>query len=126
MRWFVGGAVTLALGALVFAFANDSGIPRVEHDGLWIGTVERGDLMLEVRGPGLLLPSQARWIAAENAHVTLAFIGTKMMLADAYHVPIGWSLGIIVAILGGAVAASLLFPPPAPQDEEDESGGITP
>ena len=65
-RWLVGGAVTLALGVLVFALANDPGIPRVERDSLWLGTVERGDLLLEVRGPGLLLPSQARWIAAET------------------------------------------------------------
>lgn len=55
--------------------------------------------------------------------LVLAFIGTKMMLAEAYHIPIGWSLGIIVAILGGAVAASLLFPPPAPEEEGGSRDG---
>ena len=36
----------------------------------------------------------------------LAFVGTKMLLMDVWKIPIGWSLGVIGAILATAVAAS--------------------
>ncbi len=40
----------------------------------------------------------------------LIFVGVKMLLVDAYKVPIGASLGIIALILGTSVVASLLRP----------------
>ena len=43
--------------------------------------------------------------------VILAFIGVKMLLSPVYAIPVGWSLGVIVAILAVTVALSLLFPP---------------
>ena len=43
--------------------------------------------------------------------LVLAFVGTKMLIAGFYHVPIGLSLGVIVLLLGGSVVASFLFPP---------------
>jgi tellurite resistance protein TerC len=42
--------------------------------------------------------------------LVLAWVGTKMLIADIYHVPIVLSLGFIVVVLSVAVAASLLFP----------------
>jgi tellurite resistance protein TerC len=42
--------------------------------------------------------------------VILAFVGIKMLLADVYEIPIGLSLGAIMALLLATVAASLLFP----------------
>jgi tellurite resistance protein TerC len=42
--------------------------------------------------------------------LVLVFVGTKMLLTDVYHIPIGLSLGVIGFILGISVAASLLFP----------------
>jgi tellurite resistance protein TerC len=42
--------------------------------------------------------------------VILAFVGFKMLLADIYEIPIGLSLGAILALLISTVAASLLFP----------------
>ncbi len=44
----------------------------------------------------------------------LAFVGVKMLLQGPildYKLPVEWSLGIILAILGISVAASYLFPP---------------
>ena len=49
--------------------------------------------------------------------VVLVFVGVKMLLADAYHVPIGISLGVIAATLGASVAASLLLPKAAAAPE---------
>jgi tellurite resistance protein TerC len=38
----------------------------------------------------------------------LMFVGTKMLLTDIYKIPIGLSLGVVVAILASSVIASLL------------------
>jgi len=45
--------------------------------------------------------------------LVLAFVGTKMLIAGIYKVPILLSLGVIAALLAGSVAASLLWPPKA-------------
>ena len=39
-------------------------MPVVEVDTVWIGTVERGEFVREVRGPGQLVPMRHRWITA--------------------------------------------------------------
>ena len=46
----------------------------------------------------------------------LGFVGLKM-LAEYYHihVPTSWSLGVIVATLGGGILLSLYWPPPSPK-----------
>ena len=46
--------------------------------------------------------------------LVLVFVGLKMVWLDGAaggKLPIEWSLGVIVALLAGAVAASLLVPP---------------
>jgi tellurite resistance protein TerC len=40
----------------------------------------------------------------------LGFVGVKMLVVDFYHVPEGWSLGIIAAILSLSMLASKLWP----------------
>ena len=42
--------------------------------------------------------------------LVLLFVGTKMVIAGVYKIPIGASLGAIVLILGGSIAASMLRP----------------
>jgi tellurite resistance protein TerC len=42
--------------------------------------------------------------------LVLVFVGTKMLIADLFKVPIVLSLAVIAALVGGAVAASLLRP----------------
>ena len=46
--------------------------------------------------------------------LVLAFVGTKMLLADVYAIPIGWSLAAIATILGTAIVASWLRTRTAP------------
>jgi tellurite resistance protein TerC len=59
--------------------------------------------------------------------VVLVFVGTKMLLSEIYHIPIGLSLLVIATILAIAVGGSLLFPkktdsePPPPTDEPADS-----
>ncbi len=46
--------------------------------------------------------------------VVLVFIGGKMLISKIYHVPTGWSLAVIGAVLGLAIGASLLLPEKKP------------
>jgi len=43
--------------------------------------------------------------------VVLVFVGAKMLAADLYKVPTGWSLGFIALVLAAATAASWFWPP---------------
>ncbi|HEX8452871.1 MAG TPA: hypothetical protein VF647_12290, partial [Longimicrobium sp.] len=36
----------------------------------------------------------------------LVFVGAKMMLIDVFKIPIGVSLGVIAALIGGSIAVS--------------------
>jgi tellurite resistance protein TerC len=40
----------------------------------------------------------------------LMFVGAKMLIVEWYKVPVGLSLGVIVALLGGSIVVSLLKP----------------
>jgi len=46
--------------------------------------------------------------------LVLAFVGTKMVVVDFFHVPIALSLGVIATLIGGAVVLSFLRPRKAP------------
>lgn len=60
----VGAIALVAIGLLL---ANlDPAAPSVDRAALWLGTVERGEMLREVRGPGVLAPKEIRWIAAET------------------------------------------------------------
>ncbi len=41
--------------------------PLVERSSVWLGTVERGSMNIEVRGPGTLVPEQSRWVTASTS-----------------------------------------------------------
>jgi tellurite resistance protein TerC len=42
--------------------------------------------------------------------LVLAFVGGKMLLADAYKIPIGASLGVVAGLIALGIVGSLLFP----------------
>lgn len=52
----------------------------------------------------------------------LAFVGIKMLISGVYHIPIGWSLGAIVVLLGASIVASILNPQPSDLVVEIEGG----
>ncbi|HEU4615453.1 MAG TPA: HlyD family efflux transporter periplasmic adaptor subunit [Kofleriaceae bacterium] len=63
----VGGAV-LALAVITLGVRWLSNrAPTVSRSELWIGTVKRGPLTLEVRGTGTLVPVEFRWASAPIA-----------------------------------------------------------
>ena len=39
-------------------------LPTVDRASIWLGTVEEGSMIVEVRGPGKLIPEVETWIAA--------------------------------------------------------------
>jgi len=41
--------------------------PSLERGTVWMGNVERGSMVRQVRGSGTLVPEEIRWIPAENA-----------------------------------------------------------
>jgi tellurite resistance protein TerC len=61
----------------------------------------------------------------------LVFVGLKMLLSGFLHVPVGWALGVVAAILAGSVALSIARPQPADREslaaelagEEKPEGG---
>lgn len=66
LAWGAAGIVAV-LALTGFVSQLDPAAPRVPAGSLWIDTVVRGELLREVRGPGVLVPREIRWIAAETA-----------------------------------------------------------
>jgi tellurite resistance protein TerC len=50
----------------------------------------------------------------------LAFVGSKMLIADVYKIPVGWALGIVVTLLASSIVASLLATGRLPDDKAFE------
>ncbi len=46
----------------------------------------------------------------------LVFVGVKMLIADFYHIPTPWALGVVAVTLTASIVASILFPK---ENEED-------
>jgi tellurite resistance protein TerC len=42
--------------------------------------------------------------------LVLVFVGLKMLVVEAYKIPVAWSLAIIGLLVGGSIAASLIWP----------------
>lgn len=64
-RWLYGAGAVALLALLWLGLRGLEPAARsVDADTLWIGTVERGELVREVRGPGILVPEESRWLAA--------------------------------------------------------------
>ncbi len=61
----------LAIVAVVLASLGLHGLkpaaPRVDRSAVWIDSVVRGPLVIEVRGPGTLVPERIRYISAVTA-----------------------------------------------------------
>lgn len=65
---FIGCGVALLLSVTVAGLAAlGPAVPSVDRSGVLLGTVKRGELLREVRGPGTLVPKEIRWIAAETS-----------------------------------------------------------
>ncbi len=67
-RYIYGGIGLIALIAAIVAIANlKPAAPSVDRSSVVIDSVRRGDMVIDVRGPGSLVPEQIRWISAVTA-----------------------------------------------------------
>ena len=64
---FGSGSVIVLVAIALLLASLDPAAPSVDRAALWLGTVERGEMLREVRGPGVLAPREIRWIAAETS-----------------------------------------------------------
>jgi multidrug resistance efflux pump len=65
--WPVLAALGAGLGVYLFVISTGSADFRVDRDTLLFATVERGDLLVKVRGAGFLVPQEIRWVASSVA-----------------------------------------------------------
>ena len=63
-----GGAAIVAIGLATLGLHGlKPAAPRVDRSAVWIDSVARGPLVIEVRGPGTLVPERIRYISAVTA-----------------------------------------------------------
>ena len=63
----IAATLLAAIAVTVLLAMLEPAVPLVRADTLWIGTVERGEFVRQVRGPGTLAPMQRRWITADTS-----------------------------------------------------------
>jgi HlyD family secretion protein len=56
--------VTVTASLLIALLRLEPAAPAVDRATVWLDTVQRGEMVRRVRGPGVLAPSEIRWIAA--------------------------------------------------------------
>ena len=67
-RYIYGGLGLLAIIAVVVGVARlKPAAPSVDRSSVVIDSVRRGDMVIDVRGPGSLVPEQIRWVSAITA-----------------------------------------------------------
>ncbi|MGH2708402.1 MAG: efflux RND transporter periplasmic adaptor subunit [Actinomycetota bacterium] len=67
-RLIYGGIILLVVVTTTLGLSRlKPAAPRVDRAAVWIDSVQRGPLVIEVRGPGTLVPERVRWISAVTA-----------------------------------------------------------
>ncbi|MBY6204472.1 efflux RND transporter periplasmic adaptor subunit [Halomonas denitrificans] len=61
---WISVAVVAVLVAVVALARLEPAAPAVDRATVWTDTVKRGEMLRQVRGPGVLAPREIRWIAA--------------------------------------------------------------
>jgi HlyD family secretion protein len=66
-RIILGAIAAVALVGITVALARlKPAAPTVDRSLVWIGTVKRGPMVRQVRGPGTLVPEDITWLAART------------------------------------------------------------
>ncbi len=63
---YSAAGVSVLIGLAMLAATLEPAPPSVERASLYVDTVERGDMLIQVRGSGGLVPREVRWIAAAS------------------------------------------------------------
>jgi len=67
LRLSVATAVVIVALLVVLLLRLGPALPRADRSSLWIDTVQRGDMLREVRATGTLVSRTSRWLAAATA-----------------------------------------------------------
>ena len=62
----IGGVILALVAATVGLSRLKPAVPSIDRSTVWIDTVKRGPMIRQVRGLGLLVPEEIRWIAART------------------------------------------------------------
>ena len=63
----IAGGVLLVLVLVTVGLARlEPAAPSVPRASVWIDTVQEGEMLRQVRGPGTLVPRNIRWIGAQT------------------------------------------------------------
>ncbi|NQZ13126.1 MAG: RND transporter, partial [Algicola sp.] len=63
-HWYIPASIAAFASVVIAATQMEFSAYTTQRNNLMIGTVERGELTVNVRGNGLLVPNDVRWIAA--------------------------------------------------------------
>lgn len=67
-KWIIGGVAVVGLvGVTIALMSLKPAAPTVDAGVIYTDTVEQGEMVLEVRGPGTLIPEDTRFITAVTA-----------------------------------------------------------
>jgi HlyD family secretion protein len=67
-RWLLVLAVSAVLALVTIGLSRlKPAAPLVEKSSIWMDTVKRGEMLLQVRGNGSLVPQEVRWIPTVSA-----------------------------------------------------------
>lgn len=64
---YAAGTAALVVLATLGLRGLKPAAPQVDRATIWVDSVQRGPLVLQVRGPGTLIPERVRWISAVTA-----------------------------------------------------------
>ena len=125
-RWYTPMFVVMALIAVTdVIFAVDS-IPAIFAVTLDPFIVMSSNVfaVLGLRAMFFLLAGMADrfHLLGHGLALVLLFIGSKMLIAGFFKIPIGVALGVVALVLVGSVTASLLFPRRAEATDADPLG----
>jgi HlyD family secretion protein len=66
-RIAIGAAIMIVVTGGTLALARlEPAAPSVARASVWVDTVREGEMLRQVRGPGVLVPRNIRWIAAQT------------------------------------------------------------
>ena len=63
----IGAGVVALIVATIFISRLGPASPTVQRAAILIDSVQKGNVIREVRGPGTLIPEQIRWITAQSS-----------------------------------------------------------
>ncbi len=67
-KYIIGGLAAVALIATTIGLSRlEPAAPGVDRAVVWMGEVRRGELVVQVRGPGTLVPERIRFVSAVTA-----------------------------------------------------------